>query len=147
MEYVSQREPSEDSEDRDVVKRRLEVLDRALRYASEHRLPEDPFRGRVLAAQMMMRRKQPGRRNELEGRFLMELNERKDVLAITLIAQEVADISPIRGLRMFETAIQSENFDSRQIQTLVRSQKALFRRHSNNTVSYTHLTLPTICSV
>ena len=132
MEYVSQREPSEDSEDRDVVKRRLEVLDRALRYASEHRLPEDPFRGRVLAAQMMMRRKQPGRRNELEGRFLMELNERKDVLAITLIAQEVADISPIRGLRMFETAIQSENFDSRQIQTLVRSQKALFRRHSNN---------------
>ena len=132
MEYVSQREPSEDSEDRDVVKRRLEVLDRALRYASEHRLPEDPFRGRVLAAQMMMRRKQPGRRNELEGRFLMELNERKDVLAITLIAQEVADISPIRGLRMFETAIQSENFDSRQIQTLIRSQKALFRRHSNN---------------
>ena len=132
MEYVSQREPSEDSEDRDVVKRRLEVLDRALRYASEHRLPEDPFRGRVLAAQMMMRRKQPGRRNELEGRFLMELNERKDVLAITLIAQEVADISPIRGLRMFETAIQSENFDSRQIQTLVRSQKALFRRYSNN---------------
>ena len=132
MEYVSQREPSEDSEDRDVVKRRLEVLDRALRYASEHRLPEDPFRGRVLAAQMMMRRKQPGRRNELEGRFLMELNERKDVLEITLIAEEVADISPIRGLRMFETAIQSENFDSRQIQTLIRSQKALFRRHSNN---------------
>ena len=132
MEYVSQREPSEDAEDRDVVKRRLEVLDRALRYASEHRLPEDPFRGRVLAAQMMMRRKQPGRRNELEGRFLMELNERKDVLAITLIAQEVADISPIRGLRMFETAIQSENFDSRQIQTLVRSQKALFRRYSKN---------------
>ena len=132
MEYVSQREPSEDGEDRDVVKRRLEVLDRALRYASEHRLPEDPFRGRVLAAQMMMRRKQPGRRNELEGRFLMELNERKDVLEITLIAEEVADISPIRGLRMFETAIQSENFESRQIQTLVRSQKALFRRHSNN---------------
>ena len=130
IEYVSQREPSEDIEDRDVVKRRLEVLDRALRYASEHRLPEDPFRGRVLAAQMMMRRKQPGRRNELEGRFLMELNERKDVLEITLIAEEVADISPIRGLRMFETAIQSENFDSRQIQTLVRSQKALFRRHS-----------------
>ena len=132
MEYVSQREPSEEGEDRDVVKRRLEVLDRALRYASEHRLPEDPFRGRVLAAQMMMRRKQPGRRNELEGRFLMELNERKDVLEITLIAEEVADISPIRGLRMFETAIQSENFESRQIQTLVRSQKALFRRHSNN---------------
>ena len=132
MEYVSQRESGEDGDDRDVVKRRLEVLDRALRYASEHRLPEDPFRGRVLAAQMMMRRKQPGRRNELEGRFLMELNERKDVLEITLIAEEVADISPIRGLRMFETAIQSENFDSRQIQTLVRSQKALFRRHSNN---------------
>jgi len=132
MEYISQREPSEDGEDKDVIKRRLEVLDRALRYASEHRLPEDPFRGRVLAAQMMMRRKQPGRRNELEGRFLMELNERKDVLEITLIAEEVADISPIRGLRMFETAIQSENFDSRQIQTLVRSQKALFRRHSNN---------------
>ena len=132
MEYVSQREPSEGSEDRDVVKRRLEVLDRALRYASEHRLPEDPFRGRVLAAQMMMRRKQPGRRSELEGRFLMELNERKDVLEITLIAEEVADISPIRGLRMFETAIQSENFDLRQIQTLVRSQKALFRRYSKD---------------
>ena len=132
MEYVSQREPSEDGEDRDVIKRRLEVLDRALRYASEHRLPEDPFRGRILAAQMMMRRKQPGRRNELEVGFLMELNERKDVQAITLIAQEVADISPIRGLRMFETAIQSENFDSRQIQTLIRVQKALFRRHSKN---------------
>ena len=33
---------------------------------------------------------------------------------------------------MFETAIQSENFEPRQIQTLVRSQKALFRRHSKN---------------
>ena len=62
----------------------------------------------------------------------MELNERKDVLEITLIAEEVADISPIRGLRMFRTAIQSENFDLRQIQTLVRSQKALFRRYSKN---------------
>ncbi|MED5231724.1 MAG: hypothetical protein VYB30_05090 [Candidatus Thermoplasmatota archaeon] len=135
IEYISEREPSEDdadSADREVVKRRLEVLDRALRYASEHRLPEDPFRGRVLAAQMMIRRKEPSRRSELEGRFLMELNERKDVLEITLIAEEVADISPIRGLRMFETAIQSDNFDSRQIQTLVRSQKALFRRHSKD---------------
>ena len=132
IEYVSHREPSEGSEDREVVKRRLEVLDRALRYASEHRLPEDPFRGRVLAAQMMMRRKEPGRRSELEGRFLMELNERKDVLEITLIAEEVADISPIRGLRMFETAIQSNNFELRQIQTLVRSQKALFRRYSKD---------------
>ena len=135
IEYTSSREPAMDTEespDRDVVKRRLEVLDRALRYASEHRLPEDPFRGRVLAAQMMMRRKVPSRRSELEGRFLMELNERKDVLEITLIAEEVADLSPIRGLRMFETAIQSENFDLRQIQTLVRSQKALFRRHSKN---------------
>lgn len=135
IEYTSSREPAMDTEespDRDVVKRRLEVLDRALRYASEHRLPEDPFRGRVLAAQMMMRRKVPSRRSELEGRFLMELNERKDVLEITLIAEEVADLSPIRGLRMFETAIQSENFDLRQVQTLVRSQKALFRRHSKN---------------
>ena len=135
IEYTADREPSEDgaeSADREVIKRRLEVLDRALRYASEHRLPEDPFRGRVLAAQMMMRRKEPSRRSELEGRFLMELNERKDVLEITLIAEEVADISPIRGLRMFETAIQSENFDLRQIQTLARSQKALFRRHSKD---------------
>jgi len=133
IEYVNEREPSDpeiEGFDRDAVKRRLEVLDRALRYASEHRLPEDPFRGRVLAAQMMMRRRESSRRSELEGRFLLELNERKDVLEITLIAEEVAEISPIRGLRMFETAIQSGNFDLRQIQTLVRSQKALFRRYS-----------------
>ncbi len=133
IEYVSEREPSDpdiEGIDREAVKRRLEVLDRALRYASEHRLPEDPFRGRVLAAQMMMRRRETSRRSELEGRFLLELNERKDVLEITLIAEEVAEISPIRGLRMFETAIQSGNFDLRQIQTLVRSQKALFRRYS-----------------
>jgi len=133
IEYTTEREPGDpeiDGIDREAVKRRLEVLDRALRYASEHRLPEDPFRGRVLAAQMMMRRRESSRRSELEGRFLLELNERKDVLEITLIAEEVAEISTIRGLRMFETAIQSGNFDLRQIQTLVRSQKALFRRHS-----------------
>lgn len=133
IEYVSEREPSDpevEGIDREAIKRRLEVLDRALRYASEHRLPEDPFRGRVLAAQLTMRKRESSRRSELEGRFLLELNERKDVLEITLIAEEVAEISPIRGLRMFETAVQSGNFDLRQIQTLVRSQKALFRRYS-----------------
>ena len=133
IEYISEREPNDPSiqgTDHDAVKRRLEVLDRALGYAAEHRLPQDPFSGRVRAAQMMLRRKETSRRSELERRFLLELNEKKDVLEIVMIAEEVAEISPVRGLRMFETAINSGNFDVRQMQTLVRSQKAMFRRFS-----------------
>jgi hypothetical protein len=133
IEYISEREPNNPEIkgiDHEAVKRQLEVLDRALSYAADHRLPQDPFRGRVRAAQMMLRRTESSRRSELERRFLLELNEKKDVLEIVMIAEEVAEISPVRGLRMFETAIDSGNFEVRQIQTLVRSQKAMFRRYS-----------------
>ena len=133
IEYISEREPNNPEIkgiDHEAVKRQLEVLDRALSYAADHRLPQDPFRGRVRAAQMMLRRTESSRRSELERRFLLELNEKKDVLEIVMIAEEVAEISPVRGLRMFETAIDSGNFEVRQIQTLVRSQKAMFRRFS-----------------
>ena len=140
IEYIAAREPDDpdiEGIDRAAVKRRLEALDRALSYAADHRLPEDPFNGRVRAAQRRLRRSDSSRRSNLEGRFLLELNEKKDVLEITLIAEEVAEISPIRALRMFETAIESGNFDLRQMQILVRSQKAMFQRHSR-TIAVSH---------
>ena len=133
IEYITEREPGDssiDGIDQDAIKRRIEMLDRAMSYAADHRLPEDPFHGRVRAARMMLRKSESSRRSELEGRFMLEL-EKKDVLEITLIAEEVAEISPIRGLRMFERAIDSNNFNPNQIKALIRSQKAMFRRHSN----------------
>tara|TARA_Y100001934_G_scaffold283426_1_gene403150 strand:- start:41871 stop:45248 length:3378 start_codon:yes stop_codon:yes gene_type:complete len=133
IEYITEREPGESPVgkiDQDAIKRRIEMLDRAMSYAADHRLPEEPFRGRVRAARMMLRKSESSRRNELEGRFLLEM-EKRDVLEITLIAEEVAEISPIRGLRMFEIAIDSDNFNPNQIKALIRSQKAMFRRHNN----------------
>ena len=79
------------------------------------------------------------RRGELESRFLLELNsDRKDPLEIILIAEEVAELSIIRGLRMLETCIthHTNNFTSRQHNLFLRSQKALFRRHSRAILDY-----------
>ena len=95
-------------------------------YPNELGLPNDPFEGRVKAA--LKRLNQPSRRNEdrLERRLKEELTKGRDVLEISLIAQEQAERKPLSGLRMFQSAINHGNFDGEGVKRLRRSQRSMF---------------------
>ena len=95
-------------------------------YPDELGLPSDPFEGRVKAA--LKRLDRPGRRNEdrLERRLKEELQKGRDVLEISLIAQEQAEKKPLSGLRMFQSAINHGGFDDEGIRRLRRSQRSMF---------------------
>ena len=95
-------------------------------YPDELGLPNDPFEGRVKAA--LKRLNQPSRRNEdrLERRLKEELTKGRDVLEISLIAQEQAERKPLSGLRMFQSAINHGNFDDEGVKRLRRSQRSMF---------------------
>jgi len=95
-------------------------------YPDELGLPSDPFEGRVKAA--LKRLDRPGRRNEdrLERRLKEELQKGRDVLEISLIAQEQAEKKPLSGLRMFQSAINHGGFDEEGVRRLRRSQRSMF---------------------
>jgi hypothetical protein len=106
---------------------RREALEALQRYPDEHGLPMDPFQGRVRAALQELRRSDTSRQSDLERKFLMmQMRGEGDPLEIMLIAKEVAEGEPLRGLIMLEKAIGSESLDAKHRNTLKRSQKALF---------------------
>lgn len=109
---------------------RREALEALQRYPDEHGLPMDPFQGRVRAALQVLRRSDTSRQSDLERKFLMmQMRGEMDPLEIMLIAKEVAEGEPLRGLIMLEKAIESESLDAKHRNTLKSSQKALFGSH------------------
>jgi hypothetical protein len=109
---------------------RREALEALQRYPDEHGLPMDPFQGRVRAALQVLRRTDTSRQSDLERKFLMmQMRGEVDPLEIMLIAKEVAEGEPLRGLIMLEKAIESESLDAKHRNTLKSSQKALFGSH------------------
>ena len=105
---------------------RDEVLNALRTYPDEMGLPSEPFEGRVKAALKRMDR--PGRKTEdrLERRLKEELHKGRDVLEISLIAQEQAEKKPIAGLRMFQSAINHGGFDEEGVRRIRRSQRSMF---------------------
>ena len=109
----------------------IESLESIKLYPVEHGLPIDPFQGRVLAAIMKMSHSSQSRRSDLERRFDTEMRSReKDTFSIVTVIEQVAEMSPIRALRMFERALKSGEFEGREEKILRNTQRNLFTRQS-----------------
>jgi len=73
-----------------------------------------------------MKRSGNSRQSDLERRFQLELHEMKDTLELTLLASQIAEDNPLRGIRKLEEAIETGYFKGREIDRLRDTQRALF---------------------
>ena len=109
----------------------VESLESIKMYPVEHGLPIDPFQGRVMAAIMKMSHSSQSRRSDLERRFDSEMRSKeKNTFSIVTVIEQVAEMSPIRALRMFERALKSGEFEGREKKILQNTQRNLFTRQS-----------------
>ena len=129
IDHVSNEERGRDDEEDDASI--IESLESIKMYPVEHGLPIDPFRGRVMAAIMKMSHSSQSRRSDLERRFDSEMRSKeKDTFSIVTVIEQVAEMSPIRALRMFERALRSGEFEGREKKILQNTQRNLFTRQS-----------------
>ncbi len=108
----------------------VEGLNLHLTYPSIHRLPEEPYRGRVLAA---INRVQRGRRRgaDIEQVFQKALN-RKEFTEIFSVANRAADeMGPEHGLLIYERAMNSNKFDVGGLKRLAEMQRTMYSRTEN----------------
>ena len=122
IDHVSNEERVRDDEDdgSSIV----ESLESIKMYPLEHGLPIDPFQGRVMAAIMKMSRSSQSRRSDLERRFDSEMRSKeKNTFSIVTLIEQVAEMSPIRALRMFERALKSGEFEGRERKILQNTQR------------------------
>ena len=111
----------------------VESLESIKMYPVEHGLPLDPFQGRVMAAIMKMSHSSQSRRSDLERRFDSEMRSKeKNTFSIVTVIEQVAEISPIRALRMFERALKSGEFEGREKKNSQNTQRNLFTRQSED---------------
>jgi len=109
----------------------VESLESIKMYPVEHGLPIDPFQGRVMAAIMKISHSSQSRRSDLERRFDSEMRSKeKDTFSIVTVIEQIAEMSPIRALRMFERALKSGEFEGREKKILENTQRNLFTRQS-----------------
>mgnify|MGYP001166828578 FL=1 len=87
-------------------------------YSSELGLPGEPFEGRLKAA--VKRLERSGRRRGVgrEDGWKDALNDAKTVIDVDDIATQQADMKPLAGLRVFQSAIRSGSFDDKDVKTL-----------------------------
>nr|ABB82975.1 hypothetical protein [uncultured organism HF70_19B12] len=87
-------------------------------YSSELGLPSEPFEGRVKAA--IKRLERSGRRGGVsrEDDWKDALNHAKTVIDVDDIATQQAEVKPLAGLRVFQTAIRSGFFDDKDVKRL-----------------------------
>ena len=108
----------------------VEGLNLHLTYPSIHRLPEEPYRGRVLAA---INRVQRGRRRgaDIEQIFQKALN-RKEFTEIFSVANRAADeMGPEHGLLIYERAMNSSKFNPEGLKRLSEMQRTMYSRTEN----------------
>ena len=129
IDHVSNEERvRDDEEDGPSI---VESLESIKMYPVEHGLPIDPFQGRVMAAIMKMSHSSQSRRSDLERRFDSEMRSKeKNTFSIVTVIEQVAEMSPIRALRMFERALKSGEFEGREKKILQNTQRNLFTRQS-----------------
>tara|TARA_Y100000991_G_scaffold105006_1_gene79152 strand:- start:2903 stop:4951 length:2049 start_codon:yes stop_codon:yes gene_type:complete len=129
IEHVSNEQRGEDDEGDSASI--VESLESIKMYPVEHGLPIDPFQGRVMAAIMKMSHSSQSRRSDLERRFDSEMRSKeKNTFSIVTVIEQVAEMSPIRALRMFERALKSGEFEGREKKILQNTQRNLFTRQS-----------------
>ena len=113
----------------------IEALQLLMRYPEEldPPLPKSPFQGRVRAAIRGLQRIETTHRSELDLKFEQEMGrEKKDILEIQSIANQIADYVPVRGLRKLERAINSSDLSEKKKTILVRVAGAMFVQHSES---------------
>ena len=111
----------------------IEVLELLMRYPEDldPPLPKSPFQGRVMAAIRGLQRIDNTHRSELDLKFEQEMaRDKKDIYEIQSIANQIADYTPIRGLRKLERAMSSEDLSEREKTILERVAGAMFVQHS-----------------
>ena len=113
------------------VKLLLEELHQLLSYPSELKLPEDPFRGRVLVAINTIRSGHRRSPTSNESRFRRALQER-DVPLVGELARQAADEQGVEnGLLVYERAMNSSRFSDAHVRQLTDMMKGLFSRHDS----------------
>ena len=108
-----------------------EDLNLFLTYPSIHRLPDEPFRGRVLAAINWVQKGQKRKGGELESDFKQALNRRefRDILSVANRASD--ERGPEHGLLFYERAMNSGKFDEIGLQKLSQMQHTMYSRTEN----------------
>jgi len=115
-----------------------EELDHLFNYHRSHPipLPREPFQGRVRAALNSV--KKDRRRNRIDDemryqRLMHESSQDRDLDPLTHdiynLASDAAEENAIRGLTIFERAMNSGRFKPRQIKRLMHAQQGVFQNH------------------
>jgi hypothetical protein len=104
-----------------------ESLNLHLTYPSIHRLPEEPFRGRVLAA---INKSQKGRRRgqDVEQVFQKALERREFTEIFTVANRATEERGAEHGLLFYERAIDSGKFDVAGLKRLSDMQRGMYTR-------------------
>ena len=109
----------------------VEGLNLHLTYPSIHRLPEEPYRGRVLAAINRVQKGRKRRGADIEQVFQKALN-RKEFTEIFSVANRAADeMGPEHGLLIYERAMNSSKFDVGGLKRLSEMQRTMYSRTEN----------------
>lgn len=107
-------------------------LDILFTYPNAHRLPQEPWQGRIRAAIRGIRQNRRSQRSQLEARFRHTLADNGTVQEIEMIADEAAGLDSSQGLMMFERAMNANQFSPNEIRNLRRSQHAVFALNQAN---------------
>lgn len=108
-----------------------EKLNLHLTYPSIHRLPGEPYRGRVLAAINQVQRGRKRRGADIEQVFQKALS-RKEFTEIFSVANRAADeMGPQHGLLIYERAMNSSTFDVAGLKRLSEMQRTMYSRTEN----------------
>ncbi len=87
-------------------------------YSSELGLPSEPFEGRLKAAVKRLERSERRRGIGREDDWKEALNDAKTVIDVDDIATQQAELKPLAGLRVFQSAIRSGFFDDKDVKRL-----------------------------
>jgi len=105
-----------------------EELNLHLTYPSIHRLPGEPYRGRVLAAINQVQKGRKRRGADIEQVFQRALG-RKEFTEIFSVANRAADeMGPQHGLLIYERAMNSGKFDVAGLKRLSEMQRTMYSR-------------------
>ncbi len=120
----------------------MEELNLHLTYPSIHRLPEQPFRGRVIAAINWVQRDSKRKGGELESQFQRALNRQNFTEIWEVANRETENRGAEHGLLFYERAINSGKFDVTGLQRLSEMQRTMYSRteHSIPIKKRIHLT-------
>lgn len=107
-------------------------LDLLFSYPNAHRLPAEPWQGRIRSAIRGIRENRRSPRSQLEARFRHALADNLTVQEVESVAGEAANLNPTQGLMMFERAMNSGQFSNNEMRALLRIQNGIFRLNEGN---------------